>query len=751
MPLGDIFVHKGKATQFFFSDCLRPLREIVSTVHDITSIATHFIKYFYLTAFFGQWEADNTRRLVIDEDFVSKILALVKSGTIQVRGDSERATAARLERDALVQAYVTSPYFLGDAIVNKIRYRKWSLSFTLAYSAQQLATAYENNIVAHFVSYVKKFVVTSLRRNAMLALGRTRYSALAVDQRRSIDLDAQRAFIDVVERRSGVEARCRRPAFVEWVEEHRSLLMPSIDPRFASLDEHLENDPFAFLPFMVRVNRLLEDLPSIDTTKYARTKLYSPLILRTSYIPSHMCLDTVAMLHLFVDDIGHFKAWYRERFGVDLVMLESKEMLAAAYKRLVGREDVTAEEESLHADRCWEYVGKLPSAALDQQREVRKRGLDGDKKKTKKKTKVDVAAAAKRNPDDYEKKTLRFQRMMVTDGYNLSILLTTAPNLRGKVFGSRKARQFLPSLDPETSCNFDYLLPRGPSSLEGPSLPRQQLRESAYNTVSCDPGKRNILYLTDASGNKVVHTLGKRERQCRHKQTREMTLVKRRKTVFGQVRLRLQDGTELFSPSVEDIETKYLKDSSLKTCFIDRFSASLGTRVVVSHLLKQFYERAFFRTNKYAVYLGTKACNDKLFDQIRNTFGKDDKTIVIFWGNWGQRPNSLRNGPPTPGIGLRRLIHRRLSNDTRNGTTHFGFSVTVCEMKTSSICNACGGDVAHAVSPQGAKLYRVLRCQNNGCSRAWNRDDLGSRNILLQGLHLLQRHSYHPWLTVARA
>ena len=256
--------------------------------------------------------------------------------------------------------------------------------------------------------------------------------------------------------------------------------------------------------------------------------------------------------------------------------------------------------------------------------------------------------------------------------------------------------------------------------------------------------------MTDSSGKTVVHTRGKREKQCRQFQTRERTLAKRRNAILGTT-LRFRDGvTELQNPSVEDIETMYLKDYSLKTCYGARFTESLEARAVVGHLLKPLYEQVFFRSSKYAVYLGTKSCNDKLFDQIRNAFGKDNKTIVILWGNWGQQPNALRNGPPTPGIGLRRIIHRRLSNDTRNGTTHFGFTLTVCEMKTSSICNACGGNVEHIVNPQGEQLYRALRCQNNDCARTWNRDDLGSKNIGLQGLYLLQHHSYHPWLTVAR-
>ena len=82
---------------------------------------------------------------------------------------------------------------------------------------------------------------------------------------------------------------------------------------------------------------------------------------------------------------------------------------------------------------------------------------------------------------------------------------------------------------------------------------------------------------------------------------------------------------------------------------------------VVAELLRGFD----FRTSKYTKYWGKKSSEDSLVDKIRKKFGTDGKAIVIFWGNWGKAPNALRNGPPTPGIGIRRFVHRRLLNDRR--------------------------------------------------------------------------------------
>ena len=142
------------------------------------------------------------------------------------------------------------------------------------------------------------------------------YSKLSADVRRACDRRANNAFLDVVERRSEATMRSTELVIVEWVRLCQQRLLPPVDERFDNIDDHLEATPFAFLPHMVLINLLIEELPRLNP-KY-NVKLYSPLVLRTSFIPTHMTLDTTALLHIFVDDIGRFKAWYYRRFNVQL-------------------------------------------------------------------------------------------------------------------------------------------------------------------------------------------------------------------------------------------------------------------------------------------------------------------------------------------------------------------------------------------------------------------------------------------------
>jgi hypothetical protein len=279
--------------------------------------------------------------------------------------------------------------------------------------------------------------------------------------------------------------------------------------------------------------------------------------------------------------------------------------------------------------------------------------------------------------------------------------------------------------------------------------PWRQSRRGRY----APPGKKEIIRLTDGVKT-LIYTKARRDRECRFLQNKEKILDKKQHRVCFNLELPVGD-TVLKAPTIEEIETVFLTTFNTKSCSADRFVAYLGGRRLVAPHLAAFYRGACFRSSKYSTYLAKKASEDKLVDRIRNMFGSDGKAIVIFWGNWGQQPNSLRNSPSTPGIGLRRFIHRRLMNDVRHvghavalqrpeaaaNITYFGTTLTVYERKsaaeprgalatkspapTSSVCNACGCAVEHVVGPDGKEMHRVLRCVG-GCGRAWHRDDLGS-------------------------
>ena len=141
--------------------------------------------------------------------------------------------------------------------------------------------------------------------------------------------------------------------------------------------------------------------------------------------------------------------------------------------------------------------------------------------------------------------------------------------------------------------------------------------------------------------------------------------------------------------------------------------------------------------------IGKRSSEDKLKDRIRKTFieGSDSKEVCIIWGNWGRNPN-LKHQPPTPGIGLRRNIHK---------TFH---TLTLDERLTSSRCPNCLSEVYHPKTKKETKnnievesdVHHLLRCTNAECkSRCWHRDVLAITNFRFQVDHILETgEASHP-------
>jgi len=64
-------------------------------------------------------------------------------------------------------------------------------------------------------------------------------------------------------------------------------------------------------------------------------------------------------------------------------------------------------------------------------------------------------------------------------------------------------------------------------------------------------------------------------------------------------------------------------------------------------------------------------------EEIANA-SKSQDNLTIAWGNWGKNPNALKNGAPTPGIGIRRRFEKEFK------------IVVTCEHLTSQNCPCCG-------------------------------------------------------------
>ena len=414
-------------------------------------------------------------------------------------------------------------------------------------------------------------------------------------------------------------------------------------------------------------------------------KQYSPIPLRNEFIPKHITIDYAALTDILVDDsnLEHLKAYLRIHDWVLPTKFRKDDLRIA--KGVYYERDPT-KSRSFFRTLVWNFFTK-------------------DAIHTK-------------------YKELVFNNMINTNGYKSSVHYADEETHKAE----RKYVKGIKFLSESDTCEFEYL---------------QDLDEEVRHDIQAnkkllpsDPGKGNLLAIGDGikGGNSLMYTARQRNE--------ESGLNK-----VNRLRHRLlseypKDSNLMYSDLLATIT------ASSKSCITTTFYQYLLQRNNVSKQLQGLYEKNCFRAFKYTTFLGYRSSEDKFKDRIRKTFDPDGdgSKIVIGYGNWGRNPNALKNGAPTPGIGLRRRIHSTFQTYTINergtssmcptkiGDQYCSGNLEYPYRKMKTIQDPCTGQEIS----KSKNVHCVLRCKNEKCkSRWWNRDLLGVANQMRQGRYNL--------------
>ena len=201
--------------------------------------------------------------------------------------------------------------------------------------------------------------------------------------------------------------------------------------------------------------------------------------------------------------------------------------------------------------------------------------------------------------------------------------------------------------------------------------------------VGVDPGKFNIVYMTD----------GEKKLRYTAYQRRTETMAKRNQRILL---------TEKQKRNIIERETE-LSDSNSKTVDVDAFKEYVRAKNKLNAELRDFYGLALHRKMKWRQFVYTQRSEDKFLGRMRQLFGDD---ALVAYGDWS-RTTQMRHFVPTKGVGMRRLISR-----------HFE-TVLIDEFRTSKLCCNCSKELSHVKIEQGEskkKLFRCLVCEE--CERS---------------------------------
>ena len=183
--------------------------------------------------------------------------------------------------------------------------------------------------------------------------------------------------------------------------------------------------------------------------------------------------------------------------------------------------------------------------------------------------------------------------------------------------------------------------------------------------VGVDPGKFNIVYMTDGE-KKLRYTAYQRRTEMMAKRNQRILLTEKKRH------------------GIIERETE-LSDRNSKIVDVNTFKEYVRAKNSMNAELRKFYGLALHRKMKWRQFVYTQRSEDKFLVRMRQLFGDD---ALVAYGNWS-RTTQMRHFVPTKGVGMRRLISR-----------HFE-TVLIDEFRTSKLCCNCSKELSHVKIEQG--------------------------------------------------
>lgn len=681
--MSQIRIVKRKARGFFKPDDISTIKETVTDCHNIISAASILVRAFYLDWFQTVHPiSDDVLPLEISKDHVAIACSIVQGATTAPIRSTSKSVDDKVQTFQTMLGVYESLYDRLETLPKHAS--KYSLSHILSYSQENLLTAYENNIHAHFPKYPKRYILCDLlskgvdrkvaKRTAAIVTNHFLYDA-PIEETQQPDL-----------------------VKIGFSPNNYTFLFPkkltiTTEKRLCRAWD-LKVHPWHYLYKMVMINQALEtEFPQVKDTF---RKLLNPLPFHSSFVPMHVRFDTSGLAQLLMekDRIVEFKKLYELEHPEKTLNMKNKSDMLSSYKKLFGKDASSREEEGLYATDMWAFLTNLKTCR--QWKEV-----DG--------------VVRKKEPN----RTWVFDNAVVTDGVSVSFQVINKSMFGRKTLTGRKkvGERFGDVADPK----------------QQDCVPLDD--KTKYKILGNDPGKRDLAAVTDGYRT-ITYTKGQRDQDTYFKARTHHSMKKRKKTGVDLIESQVLNRTSKNSCHLFLFKRYACVRERHAQRFQDCYSHPMFREFkFLFHCQKKSSEDKFIdRVKKTFTSPNAKPVGSCTFPMMVQNASKDASQcngLLIGWGNWGKAPNAIKGVGSTPGIGLRRSFERIFKTET------------VDESFSSQTCPCCKGErclkkVIIGSNPE--ERHHLLRCENEHChSRWWNRNVAGAVNILSRIL----KSTYH--------
>ncbi len=557
---------------------------------------------------------------------------------------------------------------------------KVNLSGILHYEASKMATMYSNNVIMRYMSYLKKYVRSKMYSIVLLENNVNSIKELSADERKKLQKHVY-VVIEDLKTFNCEDIKCES-RFRHIVTDGWGKIFP--ERQVIHIDQDIETDKTSYLEYMIRMNMYFEN---------NKIKMMSPLCIRSQFFRKHITLDSKCVVDLLVDHnfVKHLKSDLetstfvvnKKEYDWQLPKLKTKGSLLMSVKELFPKD-----MKDIFTTKEWKTIGALLKTEIFTR--IFKIGVRNTKS-----PKLVLRDG-----------TFVFNNHIDTDGYAVSVHYCEKSYYGEKYHPKPTKMKDLPYL----------------TSLEKEKL--EELQKKEY-IVAGDPGKGNIMAFTD--GRKVSSATNKTKMlyYTSAQRSQESYSIRNRKKLLKRLNFMDYNGRRY-----HEIQ-KNMSMHAKKSCHTSVFLEYIRKRKELSPSFEKIYVSKEHQRMRFRSYCGKASSTDKLMDKIEKYYGNNPLLIL---GNWGKNPN-MKYTSPSPGVGLRRLIKRRFKD-----------TYLIDERLTSTPCPCCEEKrLCHPLKRNNKDIHHLLRCENVNCqSRWWNRDVVGSLNILKVALYFLEKYERHP-------
>lgn len=480
--------------------------------------------------------------------------------------------------------------------LNSIKISGKNLGQIIAYNSVQIVTSIENNIKEHYFDHLRKFVNESFKTEhnkiSDVFSGKEK-----IEKQKELKSELTQVKLDLIENTNLSLEKYRK-----WIIQTRiDILPPNYDISYV---HDIMVHPQKYLKYMIKMNQILEE---------NNLKCFQFFPLRTDIVPKHICIDTKALIELFIDENKneyllnldqHREEIWRKIFDMDHKIFKLNNhkfdysIMTDGYKmsaRFIHNDFIEGQQKKKAAiTKGRKETQKLNKTLTQEQikdNKIAKEQKDIDRK-------IEIQKQNKQKEEEYKK-----------------LSKDEKDKIKEKKEDIKEFKYYDKIKDEEKE------------------LLKTAVEKSKI--VVIDPGKRSPLYMYGGNDKYFNYTNSMRiseTKRLKYQTLRENYKVKN---------------------NVNEIEKELSKWNS-KTCNIWDFMMYSKIKVEINNKLYAFYSDKYFRKLKWFTYINTKRHEANLMNKIGEVYG-EDCTLII--GDWNESGNIKYMS--TPGIGMRRKLAER--------------------------------------------------------------------------------------------